>query len=172
MTAGRGRVNVEVRALNREADLPAIVDLHNDRSVVYGTLQIPFASQDFWAARLESDWATRFLVATVDGFLVGAAGFHVGSERTVRSGTLGMAVRGEYQGRGVGKALMEAIVDLADNWYNLRRLELEVYADNAAGIALYKKFGFEPEGLYRRYAFRDGQYVDALPMARLRPDNW
>ena len=36
------------------------------------------------------------------------------------------------------------------------------------GIALYEKFGFEIEGTHRRYAFRDGAYVDAYTMARLR----
>lgn len=172
MNAGSERLNIVVRAFNRQTDLPEYVELHNDPSVVYGTLQIPLAPESVWAARVDSDWATRLLVAVVDGRIVGGAGFHVGSGRTARSGTLGMAVRGEYQGKGVGTAMMEAIIDLADNWYNLRRLELEVYADNAAGIALYRKFGFEPEGLYRRYAFRNGQYVDALPMARLRPEVW
>jgi putative acetyltransferase len=47
-------------------------------------------------------------------------------------------------------------------------VELVVYADNAAGVALYEKFGFEVEGTHRRYAFRDGEYVDAYAMARLR----
>jgi putative acetyltransferase len=39
---------------------------------------------------------------------------------------------------------------------------------NAIGIALYEKFGFEIEGTHRRYAFRNGQYVDAYSMARVR----
>jgi RimJ/RimL family protein N-acetyltransferase len=39
---------------------------------------------------------------------------------------------------------------------------------NAIGIALYEKFGFEIEGTHRRYAFRDGEYVDAYSMARVR----
>jgi putative acetyltransferase len=43
-----------------------------------------------------------------------------------------------------------------------------VYTDNAAAIALYKKFGFEIEGTHRRYAFRNGEYVDAYSMAHLR----
>ena len=83
-----------------------------------------------------------------------------------------MAVDVAYQGQGVGSALLAAIVDLADNWYNLRRLELEVHADNAAGVALYEKFGFEVEGVYRKFAYRDGAFVDALAMARLRADPW
>jgi putative acetyltransferase len=60
------------------------------------------------------------------------------------------------------------VLDLADNWLNLTRIELSVYTDNAAGLALYKKFGFEIEGTHRRYAFRGGRYVDAYSMARVR----
>jgi RimJ/RimL family protein N-acetyltransferase len=40
---------------------------------------------------------------------------------------------------------------------------------NAIGIALYEKFGFEIEGTHHRYAFRDGMYVDACSMARIKP---
>jgi putative acetyltransferase len=79
-----------------------------------------------------------------------------------------MAVRDDWQGRGAGTALMQAAVDLADNWLNLSRLELEVYTDNEAAVRLYQKFGFSIEGTLRRFAYRDGQYVDAYCMARLR----
>ena len=63
---------------------------------------------------------------------------------------------------------MEAALGLADNWLDLHRIELSVYTDNAAGRALYEKFGFELEGTHRRYAFREGKYVDAYSMARIR----
>jgi putative acetyltransferase len=79
-----------------------------------------------------------------------------------------VAVRDDWQGRGVGTALMGAALELADGWLGLTRVELVVYADNAAGVALYEKFGFEVEGTHRRYALRDGGYVDAYAMARLR----
>jgi putative acetyltransferase len=71
-------------------------------------------------------------------------------------------------GRGVSTALMEVALDLAENWLNLTRVELTVYVDNAAGVALYKNFGFEVEGAHRRFAFRDGKYVDAYSMARIK----
>jgi putative acetyltransferase len=64
---------------------------------------------------------------------------------------------------------MHAIIDLADNWLNLTRLELEVYADNEAAIHLYERFGFEIEGTLRQHAFREGRYVDSKMMGRLRP---
>jgi putative acetyltransferase len=78
-----------------------------------------------------------------------------------------MAVRDDWQGRGVGSALMAAAIDLADNWLGFRRLELTVYVDNAAALALYRRFGFEVEGTLRQYALRAGAFVDAYTMARL-----
>src|SRR4029434_3060198 len=110
------------------------------------------------------------LVAEAGGELVGNAGLHsMGrSARRRHVGYIGMAVRDDWHGRGVGTALMGAIVDLADNWLGYRRLELTVYTDNAAAIALYRKFGFETEGTLREYSYRGGEYVDAYTMARLR----
>ena len=43
-----------------------------------------------------------------------------------------------------------------------------MFVDNSAGIALYARFGFVQEGRMAAYAYRDGRYVDALAMARLR----
>lgn len=78
-----------------------------------------------------------------------------------------MAVRADWQGRGVGTTLLQAAVDLADKWLNLTRLELEVFVDNTPAIRLYQKFGFSIEGTLVQYAFRDGRYVDIYTMARL-----
>jgi len=76
--------------------------------------------------------------------------------------------RDDWQGKGAGTALMQAAVDLADNWLNLLRLELEVYADNEPAIKLYQKFGFMAEGTLHQFAYRNGELVDALAMARLK----
>jgi L-phenylalanine/L-methionine N-acetyltransferase len=83
-------------------------------------------------------------------------------------GEIGMAVRDDWRGKGVGSRLMEAVLDLADNWLGLTRVELRVYTDNEAAVALYKKFDFEIEGTHRRLALRDGEYVDAYSMARVK----
>jgi putative acetyltransferase len=137
-----------------------------------GTLQLPYPTAEDWRKRLaDLPPGTYELLACAAGEPVGQLGLH-GNPNTPRRAhvaSLGMAVRDDWQGKGVGTALMEAAVDMADRWLNLRRLELDVYTDNAAGIRLYKKFGFVIEGTLAQFAFRDGVYVDAHAMARLRP---
>jgi putative acetyltransferase len=102
--------------------------------------------------------------------MVGQLGLHTYPTRPRRrhAAHIGMAVRDDWQGKGVGSALIEAALDLADNWLNLTRLELTVFADNAPAVRLYEKFGFIPEGTLVQYALRDGQYPDCIIMARIR----
>lgn len=135
-----------------------------------GTLQLPFPSRDLWRQRMQAvDPHAHLLLACAGDEVVGQLGLYVATNpRRRHVGDLGMGVRDDWQGRGVGTALMAAAIDLADRWLQLHRLELQVYADNAAGIALYTRHGFVEEGRHRDFAFRDGRYVDALSMARLR----
>ena len=136
-----------------------------------GTLQLPFASAERWRKRLAEPAEGVFsLVACVDNDVVGQLGLHTfpNAPRRRHAAQIGMAVRDDWQGKGVGTALMQAAVDLAENWLNLTRLELEVYTDNEPAIRLYQKFGFVIEGTLVRFAFRDGQYVDAYTMARVQ----
>lgn len=65
---------------------------------------------------------------------------------------------------------MKALVELADKWLILRRLELEVMVDNEAALSLYRMFGFEVEGRKRQAIFRGGKFVNTFVMARLREE--
>jgi putative acetyltransferase len=163
----RAPVIVVRRAQARDA--AAIVRIFDAPNAMAGTLQLPYPSPDAWARRLaETPDDDYVLVAEIDGEVVGNLGLHPASKspRRRHAGTLGMAVRDDFQRRGVGRALLSAAIDLADNWIGYARLELTVYTDNAAAIALYRSVGFDVEGTARQYALRDGEFVDALLMAR------
>lgn len=152
-------------------DAPALVRIYSSPRALRGTLQIPYTSEEARRKRLiDLPEGSYPLVAEVDGEVVGQLTLHTNptSPRRRHAGALGMAVRDDWQGKGVGTALMAACIDLADNWLNLRRLELEVFTDNEPAIRLYKKFGFEIEGTLRQHALRDGQYTDTYMMARLK----
>ena len=111
----------------------------------------------------------NFVAVLDDGTVIGAAGLTVFSNPRMRHvGSVGRYVHTDYQNQGVGTALMKVLLELADNWLMLVRVELEVFADNARAIHLYEKFGFEKEALLRKSVVRDGQYWDNYKMARLR----
>jgi len=160
---------VTVRAFNMN-DWQDVADLWQQPEVVWGTRQLPYQSLDDLRKRLENppERFHRLVAVSGDGRVIGLLGLQVGHGRIAHVGHIGMMVHPDFFNQGVGSALMKAAIDLADKWLDLTRLDLEVYVDNAAAIHLYEKHGFEIEGTLRRYAFRDGEYVDSYVMARVR----
>jgi L-phenylalanine/L-methionine N-acetyltransferase len=159
----------------RPSDAEAFARIFSDEETFGGVLQMPYPSPDIWRQRLQDNDAPGknrlVLVAEVDGEVVGNTGLTMESwsRRRAHVASFGISVGKAWQGRGVGTALMAALIDYADRWACILRIELTVYTDNTRAIALYRKFGFEPEGTMRSFAMRDGRYVDALAMARLHP---
>jgi putative acetyltransferase len=132
-------------------------------------MRLPFQSPDgvrrFLAARSERD---VFVVIEQQGRIVGNGGLHRFDGRRDHAAMLGMGVHDDFTRRGIGTAILHALLDAADNWLALKRIELSVFVDNEVAVALYRKHGFQIEGTARALAFRDGAYVDAHMMARLR----
>ena len=180
MTQPAPRPGLEAVTLRRARadDAQAYADMMNDPQVFPGTLQLPYTDASFWRERLlasaagGSAQAEINLVAETRGQLIAGAGLHpVGTAlRRRHAMMLGITVTAGWQGRGVGGLLMSALCEHADRWLGVLRIELTVFADNAAAIALYKKHGFVQEGLFRAHALRAGAYVDTLAMARLHPN--
>ena len=164
-----GKAKIKVRAM-KAADWRDLYEIWTDPRVCRGMLKVPYQSEDEVREKVENPPQGFYrLVAELDGKVVGSSTLRMArSPRMQHAANCGLSVHADYWNQGVGSALMSAILDLADNWLNLKRVELEVYADNEAAIHLYEKFGFEVEGTMRKYAFRDGEYVDTHVMARVR----
>ncbi|WP_133407662.1 GNAT family N-acetyltransferase [Parashewanella tropica] len=154
---------------SRTEDIEAIMSLYEQPSIYANTLQLPHPSIEKWKAflgKLPENFHS--LVAEIDGKIVGQVGMEVFTRpRRKHVANLGMGVCESARGQGVGKALLKEAQKLAHDWLAVSRIEIEVYTDNQAAIALYKSCGFEIEGTAKNYAFRDGQYVDAFYMASL-----
>ena len=122
------------------------------------------------------DQHTHMFVAVINDDLgaeviIGCVGLTVFSNPRLRhSASIGIMVHKDFQDKGVGTALMKTIVDLADNWLMLVRVELGVFVDNQRAIHLYEKFGFNKEGIKKMAAIRNGKYVDEILMARINCD--
>jgi putative acetyltransferase len=161
--------DVTIRA-REPSDYEQIAALMNLPNVRWGTLQLPFTSKEEWRKKSElpPDGMTC-IVAEIGGRLVGIAAVTKNKGRRCHVGDIGISVHDDFCRRGIGAAMLRALVDASDNWLNLKRLELTVNVDNETAIRLYKRLGFEVEGTRRADTFRGGQYVDSFFMARLKP---
>ena len=151
-------------------DAAALTRLYSQPETQANTLQLPHQSPTLWQERLSNPRpGVHMLVALIDDQLAGQITLEVQSvARRRHAATLGMGVDPAFHRRGVGSALMAAMIDLCDNWLQVTRIELTVFADNHKAIGLYQKFGFEIEGTAKRFAMRDGEMIDTHYMARLK----
>lgn len=157
-----------LRAARRD-DAAALAAIRNLPGVRSGTLALPFTPTEASEAYLASlASSSHLIVAEASGTVIASASLNKRTGRRGHVAALGIAVADHWQGKGVGRALMAALIDLADNWLGITRIELNVYTDNMRAIALYEKCGFVREGVMRAYALRDGAMVDSVAMARLR----
>ncbi len=162
---------ITIRAVT-EADMPGINRIYNQPSVRRFTLGLPFES--VLSSTRFFDTGTQLRTSLVacgpDGTVLGEASLTRNkSPRRAHVAALGLIVAEEARRQGIARALLTALLDLADNWLNLHRLELDVFANNLAAITLYKSLGFEVEATWRHHAMQDGVLADSLAMARLRP---
>ena|GEM_PF-138583 len=174
--AARATLEVRIRPAT-ELDAEDVAAIYAARGTARGTLQSPWVSADVWRERLAAQKAQAgrlLLVAEVEGngesMLVGSAGMVTVSDdpRESHVASLGLGVHDRWQGLGVGRRLMDALLDHADHWAHYSRVELQVYVDNEPARRLYTSLGFVEEGVIRDSAMRDGGYVDSVLMARLR----
>lgn len=79
---------------------------------------------------------------------------------------LGMGLLPEARGRGIGSRLMKRVIAECRR-RRIEKIELQVYASNRAGRALYRKFGFRHEGRRVRGRKLDGKYDDIIHLGKL-----
>ena len=135
----------------------------------WGTMRPPFQAIAQTSETMQPNGPNRVsVVAVLEGEVVDSAGLTRFAGRRSHAGTLGMGVDDAHTGKGIGAALLGALLDVAGGWWGLRRVELTVYTDNVPAVRLYEHMGFEREGVHRAYAMRGGVLVNALAMARVR----
>lgn len=107
-----------------------------------------------------------FLVQTESQAVGYVLVFRGSSVRNFGSGTIVLGILKDHQGKGVGSQLMQAAITWARH-HNLYRLQLQVHLQNERALSLYKKFGFEIEGVLKKCALIKGNFIDKYMMALL-----
>lgn len=153
----------------RPGDADTIWSISLQEGVFETILSLPSDRPDERIGRLEALGPDHhWFVAEVDGSVVGLAGLDVGKGRLRHSGHVFLFVAREHQGQGIGTRLLRTLLDLADNWLLLRRVELTVLVENAGAKRLYERLGFTVEGLRKMSVTAHGHLTDEWLMARYR----
>lgn len=166
--------NIDIRPI-RPSDVADINSMRKSTGVFETTLGLPSErieyNEKFIAGLSDND---HILVA-VDCAgqmlrpVVGMVALHVNKlPRKRHSAGIGLMVMASHQRCGIGNLLLGRIIDLADKWLMLHRLELSVFADNKHAIALYERHGFVIEGTKVGSAIKNGVYADELFMGRIK----
>ena len=152
------------------SDLQGVKAIYEQQHAFESTLQLPYQADSLWENRFANFSENNIsLVAVIDDEVVGQLSLFVCNRaRRKHTANFGMGVSSIHKRQGIGFKLLSSALDMADNWLNITRVELEVYVDNEPAIKLYKKLGFVIEGTSKNYAFKSGQYVDAFFMARIK----
>jgi RimJ/RimL family protein N-acetyltransferase len=152
------------------ADAQALIDSVNEvgsEQVHIMTERIPHTTdEEAELIRKIDRRRVLFLVAIVDRRLVASADIERGRQtKNHHTASLGIAVRKEARGVGLGKAMLEDLLRWAGS-EGIRKVSLDVFATNASAIALYRALGFAEEARLKGQVVLAGQPVDEIVMSR------
>ena len=141
-------------ALIRRMTIDDVPQVH---AIEQATFPLPWTLADF-TYEMTSNPVARYVVAEQEGVILGFVGAHI----ILDEGHItNVAVIKEACGHGLGRLLMDALMQLAAN-LGARYLTLEVRASNAVAVALYRSLGFIKVSVRKKYYDDNGE--DALLM--------
>ncbi len=140
----------------REVDLDAVVNIEK--------LAYPFP----WSRGIFSDCLRAGYSCWVMTEGVEVAGYGILSAAAGEAHVLNLCVAPERQGRGLGRRLLDRLIDVA-RWHQSESVFLEVRPTNLSAIAMYHGRGFKEVGRRPNYYPAEENREDAIVMAlRLR----
>jgi RimJ/RimL family protein N-acetyltransferase len=118
----------------------------------------------------EKNEKSEVFAVRLDDTIIGVAGFDdIIKENQVATLFIGLGSEGE-RGKGYGRETMKLLLEYGFNDLNFHRIQLNVLEFNERAIALYEKFGFKKEGIFREFALRDGKRYNLLLYGLLKTE--
>lgn len=124
----------------------------------------------------EKQWINSFakqkncllLMAESHGKIIGNISVNGHSRSMLQhTASIGMSVINEWRNKGIGKLLMQSVINWSEENEMLELLWLQVFAQNIAAITLYKKMGFIETGRQKNFfKSRTGFYSDNITMTK------
>lgn len=105
------------------------------------------------------------ILATIENEIIGIGTISSNQKKKGKHvGILGIVIKKEHCDLGIGKLMMDYLIDWCKSNGITTKISLSVRKDNERGIALYKKCGFEIEGILKNETYIDGEFFDIVVM--------
>ncbi len=153
--------------------------LFNIRTAAAETDFLSRTAQDWQDATVESEekWIRNnresehdlVLACYIDSMIVGTSEItFLHSSKTSHRAVLGIAIQKEFWNLGIGSAMFEVLLDVAEKHKGTKIAELEFISGNDRGKALYEKFGFRVVSVKPNvFKLQDGSYQDMYYMQKV-----
>ncbi len=132
------------------------------------TLQTIDAEKKWKAERLrnQKEKTGYILIAKIDGKIIGTSGAYRGIGKERDNVTLGIALRKEARGIGLGEILLKTNMEIAKKMFRPKNLYLNVYAKNRIARRLYRKLGFRQFARFKNWIKDGNGYGDMIWMIK------
>jgi len=157
-----------------------IREAHKDDAIIIKKIVESVAAEKYYAVQEHSreDWNSAIkeinerkgliIIAEANGNPAGMAYIVPGKfKKNKHVGFLGISIFKTFRRISAGTALMGYILDWSKKQKELEKISLTVFSTNKAAINLYKKFGFEIEGISKKQFKIAGKYVDEVIMGKI-----
>ncbi len=162
----RARIESDVPVLQAELYDDVITRSRTDsrpwRPIAADSAAAPFHVSD------PSDEFARFsIVALSEGDALAGAAVLWGIDQHNRNAHIGISLRPDFRGRGFGEDAVRVLCDYGFTVRGLNRLAIETLSDNRAMLRTAERVGFVREGVLRRAAWVNGDFVDEVLLGML-----
>jgi ribosomal protein S18 acetylase RimI-like enzyme len=140
--------------------------LVSERAQITKTDQVTREAEAEWLGQRLAEIENKrmiMLVAEIKGRVVSVGEVGPLAGERSHTGYLGIGVTKDKRHIGLGKMMMEALLELAKK-AQLQIVFLDVYATNDVAMTLYKKVGFREVGRIPKAILRDGNFIDLVRM--------
>lgn len=170
----KNNIEVTIREATKD-DAQKMIDFYN---VVGGETDfLSFGANEFkrnlqeyeeYITAISKEQNSIMLLALIDSEIISIATINSSQrERTKHVGTLGIVVSKKYTGLGLGKVLMNDLLEWAKQNGVTKKISLVTNETNTVAIELYKKLGFEVEGLLKQDNLINGNFNNTVIMGLL-----
>jgi len=160
-------MNFNIRAIRVEDSAvyhSLVNEVKDERNYLFSTLRFSLEDTEKYIEHHEAVSNPIWGAFDEEGVLLGWIDFNRGNfSEIAHTATLGMGVKKQFRGQGIGSALMDACVKSAKS-LGIEKLELEVFASNTAARALYIKKSFFEEGIRLKKRKFEDNYDDLVCM--------